>query len=319
MKKLYTVIALLMVSAASHAQESSTGLRLSAKRLTNVRDSYPVQSPDGTKILFQSNRTNYREIFVMNVDSANVIQLTNNKGPNVTPVWSPDGKMIVFASERDGDSEIYVMNADGSSQRRLTNTPGDDSHPHWSPDGKRIIFNSARTTPDLNANWSRQIHEIFSMNADGSDVTQISRLKTVSTYPSYSPDGKKIAFRSVTNDAGLNWDLSQGKRNSEVFVMDSDGTNAVNLTKNAAFDGWPTWSPDSKRILFSSNRTGPVNTGQLYVVNVDGTNLQKITDGPGSIQQPSWSRDGKKIYAYQNWETETEEFGNLVEFKIPPL
>lgn len=317
MKKLYTVIALLMLSAASHAQEPSTGLRLSAKRLTNVRDSYPMLSPDGKKIVFHSNRTSYREIFVMYADSSNVIQLTNDKGLNSSPVWSPDGKMIVFASERDGNSEIYVMNADGSGQRRLTNTPGDDSHPHWSPDGKRIIFNSARTTPDLNADWGRQIHEIFSMNADGSDVKQISRLKTVSTYPSYSPDGKKIAFRSVTNDAGLNWDLSQAKRNSEVFVMDSDGTNAVNLTKNAAFDGWPTWSPDSKKILFSSNRTGPVNTGQLYVVNVDGSNLQKITDGPGSISQPSWSHDGKKIYASQFWETDTDEYGNLVVFVMP--
>ena len=94
--------------------------------------------------------------------------------------------------------------------------------------------------------------------------------------------------------------------------MDSDGTNPVNLSKSAAYDGWPAFSPDGKKILFSSNRTGPVNIGQLYVMNPDGSNVRKITDGPGAFVQTSWSSDGKRIYAFQHWET--EEFGNLVVF-----
>jgi len=99
--------------------------------------------------------------------------------------------------------------------------------------------------------------------------------------------------------------------------MNTDGTNAINLTKNAAYDGWPMWLPDGRKILFSSNRAGPANIGQLYVINPDGTGLQQITDGPGSFVQPSWSRDGKKIFAHQHWET--EEFGNLVQFDVPDL
>jgi Tol biopolymer transport system component len=274
-------------------------------------------SPDGTKILFGSTRTGNAEIYVMDADGKNLEQLTHHSAPDNCPIWSPDGKKIVFASERDNDSEIYVMNADGSEQRRLTNQAGDDSHPHWSPDGKRIVFNSARTTPDLKADWSKQFHEIFTMTADGSDVKQISKLKTVSTYPSFSPDGKRICFRSVTNEPGYQWDFTLGPRNSEVFVMNADGTNPVNLTKNAAYDGWPMWSPDGKKILFSSNRAGPANIGQLYLINPDGSSLQQITDGPGSFVQPSWSHDGKKIFAHQHWET--EEFGNLVEFDVPDL
>ena len=158
------------------------------------------------------------------------------------------------------------------------------------------------------------------MNADGSDVKQISTLKTVSTYPSFSPDGKRICFRCVTNDPGFQWDLTPAQRNSEVFVMNVDGTNPVNLSKNAAFDGWPIWSPDGNKILFSSNRAGPANIGQLYVINPDGSGLQQITDGPGSFVQPSWSRDGKKILAHQqpsDWQT--DEFGNVVEFDVPDL
>lgn len=319
MKYKFIGLMFLLISAASHAQESPTPapLRLTPKRLTNVLDSYPMVSPDGSKIVFESNRTGTAEIYVMNADGKNITQLTNNKASNHSPIWSPDGSKIAFASDGDKQWDVYIMNADGSEQKRLTNQPGDDGHPHWSPDGKRIIFNSARTTADLQAEWSKQFHEIFTMNTDGGDVRQISSAKTVSTYPSFSPDGKRICFRRVIDTPGYQWDLTLSPRNSEVFVMNADGTNPVNLTKNAGYDGWPMWSPDGRKILFSSNRAGPANIGQLYVINPDGTGLQKITDGPGSFVQPSWSRDGKKIFAHQHWET--EEFGNLVEFAVPDL
>ena len=69
--------------------------------------------------------------------------------------------------------------------------------------------------------------------------------------------------------------------------------------------------------MFSSNRAGPVNIGQLYLVSPDGCALQQITDGSGSFVQASWSRDGKRIFAHQHWET--EEFGDIVEFEVPAL
>ena len=286
-----------------------------ARRVTNVKDAYPMLSPDGSRVLFQSNRTGDWEIYTMKPDGTDLLRLTNTPGADVTPIWSPDGKSILFASEReDPDSDIYVMNADGTSQRRLTRQRGDDSHPHWSPDGKRIVFNSARTTPDLSADWTKQHIEIFTMAADGTDVRQITRFQTISTYPQFSPDGKKIAFRRTLDEAGFLWDFTLGARNSEVFVMDADGSHPVNVSKSAAYDGWPAWSPDGTRIVFTSNRAGPANIGQLYAADVDGGNLQKLTDGPGSFVQPSWSRDGRSIYAFQHWET--EEFGNLAVFEV---
>lgn len=281
-------------------------------------DSYPMSSPDGTKICFQSNRTGDWEIYVMNTDGSNIRQLTHAAGFDGGPVWSPDGKKIVFPSERDGDPEIYIMNMDGSNQKRLTNTPGDDSHPHWYPDGSRIIFNSARTTADLKAPWGKQWHELFSMNMDGSDIKQITSFKTVSTYPSVSPDGKKIVFRRVIDGPAFNWDLSSNinNRNSEVFVMDTDGKNVVNLSNSPAFDGWPCWSPDSKRISFSSNRNGPANTGQLYIVNIDDSASIKHVDYQGSLVQPSWSGDGKAIYAYQAIEGSDYEYGGIIYIEL---
>src|SRR5436305_10206918 len=91
----------------------------SFKRLTNVIDSYPMFSPDGKKIAFESNRSGNFEIYTMDIDGAHIKQLTNDTAFDGTPAWSPDGKQIVFASERDSDPEIYIMNVDGSNQKRL--------------------------------------------------------------------------------------------------------------------------------------------------------------------------------------------------------
>ncbi len=313
MNRVFFINVILLIAAFNLQAQQIGNPRLNPKMLTNIIDAYPTLSPDGKKIMFQSQRSGNWEIYVMDADGKNLTRLTDSESSDGPSVWSPDGTKILFSSDRDDPTgEIYVMNVDGSDVKRLTNQPGNDGYAKWSPDGKRIIFSSARTTPDLKVEWSRQIHEVFTMNADGTDVRQISSLKTMSNYPSFSPDGKRIAFRSVAQTPAMNWNLSSAARNSEIFVMNADGTNPVNITNNAAYDGWAAWSPDGTKILFTSNRTGPANIGQLFTANPDGTNLTQITSGPGSFVQPSWSADGKKIFAQQHWET--EEFGSLVVF-----
>lgn len=139
-------------------------------------DYRPDWAPDGHRIAFTSNRGGTREIYVMNVDGSDVMQLTfpgNATMPapvNMAPDWSPDGRLIVFQSNRDhpsdfddpGDDpgfEIYVMNADGTAQMRLTDNLSRDLDPAWSPDGGRIIVDSDRDVP--------QTRQLYVMNADG--------------------------------------------------------------------------------------------------------------------------------------------------------
>lgn len=283
----------------------------SFKRLTGVVDGYPHLSPDGRKIVFGSGRAGNTDLYVMDLDGSNLKRLTNNPEDDNSPKWSPDGKYIVFARALpDDNSEIFLINADGSNEKRLTNQPGDDSHPNFSPDGKRIIFNSARTSPDLKIEWRLQLHEIFTMNIDGSDVRQITSFEIVSTYPSISPDGTKICFRRVTNDPGFNYDLTTGKRNSEVFVMNIDGSNAINVSNNSAYDGWPTWTPDGK-IIFSSNRGGIPFSAQLYQVNVDGSDLKLISDPKYSLVQATVAKDGKTIYCQHSLENDGYDNGGI--------
>lgn len=97
----------------------------------------------------------------------------------------------------------------------------------------------------------------FSVN--GNNLKQITTFNSICTYPSFSPDGKKIVFRKITNDPGLNWSLDSIKVNSGIFIINSDGSDPINVSNSKAFDGWLFWMMDSKAVLFTSNRGGKKN------------------------------------------------------------
>ena len=168
------------------------------RRLTNneASDSHLRWSPDGRRIVFESNRDDpdpgddHRtwNIYVMNADGSDQTRLTNNEAIDTLPRWSPDGRRTAFESNRDdpdaGDDHriwnIYVMNADGSDVRRLTNNEASDWGLRWSPDGRRIAFNSNR---DDN-------YEIYVMDADGSNARRLTHNEATDWMPSWSPSSR---------------------------------------------------------------------------------------------------------------------------------
>ncbi len=260
----------------------------------------------------------------MNAAGGDVRELTHGPDDQGGASYSPNGKQILFASWRDdahgGGCDVYLMDADGAHSRRLTNDGTDNSHPHWSVDGSRIIFNSSRTTPtEDRKDPAKERDDIFSMKPDGSDLKQLTHCDAICTYAYYSPDMARIVYRKVTDTPGLNWDLSEARRNSEVFVANADGSGEINVSNNAAFDGWPAWSPDGHLIAFASNRAGPENHGQIYAVKPDGSGLRQISVPPNSYVQPSWSPDSRRIYAYNNTEIGEMEWGDVVMFDLASL
>ena len=198
---------------------------------------------------------------------------------------------IAFMSDRDGNYEIYVMNADGENQQRLTNNRHDDRNPSWSPDGKRIAFVSNR---DGHVIDGRPTYEIYVMDADGENQQNLTNNPGNDWSPSWSPDGKHIAFMSVRRDREGNLP------HFDIYVMDVDGGNQQRLTENPHGDRDPSWSPDGERIAFSARREGHFRndfgiTYEIYVMDADGRNQQRLTNNRNNDWSPSWSPDGERI------------------------
>ena len=248
------------------------------------------------QIAFASNRDGNPEIYVMDLDGKNQRRLTNHPKNDWSPSWSPDGKRIVFISNRDGHVhvhgwptyEIYVMDADGGNQQNLTNDPNDDRNPSWSPDGKRIVFSSER---DGRVMDGVPTDEIYVMDADGGNPQNLTNDLNEDWDPSWSPDGKRIAFSS-TRDGHFIGDVGI---TSDIYVMDADGGNQQRLTENRKNDWDPSWSPDGKRIAFSSDRKGDLQNFEIYVMDADGGNQRRLTENRVYDMSPSWSPDGKRI------------------------
>ena len=232
------------------------------------------------------------EIYVMEVDGNNQRRLTNNPNFDLSPSWSPDGKRIAFESDRDGHGpfhfEIYVMDADGGNPQNLTNDPNSDSFPSWSPDGERIVFSSDR---DGNRDGNRENDEIYVMDADGNNQQRLTDNDFYDTHPSWSPDGKRIAFMSKRDGHFI----GEGGLTSEIYVMDADGKNTRRLTNNRKRDFSPSWSPDGKWIAFTSDRKGDFVNDEIYVMDADGKNTRRLTNNRVDDTSPSWSPDGKRI------------------------
>ena len=130
-----------------------------------------------------------------------------------------------------------------------------------------------------------------------------------------SPDGKSVAHRKTLALAGLSWAQQPIERNSEVFVTMLDGTTSTNLSNSPAYDGWPTWSPDGRWLVFTSNRGQPPNVGQIFAIRPNGTGLAQLTEGL-SKAQPTLSPDGKRLYFYENVETDQFEMGHIASKEI---
>lgn len=221
-------------------------------------------------------------VAVVNEDGSGLVELTSGNADR-DPSWSPDGRHIVYAGERLGGTNIIRMNADGTGQTALTDTqfPLGNFEPVWSPDGKKIAFVSSR------AGAGRS--EIWVMNADGTNPVRLTVNPQFAVDlggpvygkdfgPVWSPDGTKIAFWTTRLDLG----------NSEIYVMNADGTNPTRLTNNTANDSDPVWSPDGKRIAFFSR--GFEREG-VYEIDATGGNERRITNG----LPYDWSPDGQRL------------------------
>lgn len=273
---LLQVLTPLALPTSLLAQESPVAL----EQLTRPRFSYPTWSPDGSRVLYESAVSGNWEIYVMDLDGigndgGNVVQLTDNDSLDRMPSWSPDGEWIAFVSDRDGDYEVFRMRPDGSEQLQLTRNGVAEIHPYWTPDGERLLYNSRVADERLYAIWI--------MNGDGSAQREVLRDEELNSYAQLSPDGRSIVFdKWQDND----------ENNGEIYVFDLEDERLTRLTSNDVYDGYPTWTPDGRAIVYASQVGGSF---KLFRMRPDGTDRQQLTFGPGNDQRPDVSPDGTRI------------------------
>lgn len=268
--RLLTVV-ILGLHVFVHANDSITNGNLA------------IDASTQTRIVFNSNTDGNYEIYSMNPDGTDRINISNHSAKDLHPTISKDGTLVLFHSDRDGDNEIYVMDVDGTNVVQLTHNTINDQGPVFSPDGSKIAY----------YNYAHTNTEIYVMDADGSNQT---RLTGVAGYHGWnygavwSPDGSKIAYRS---DSG---------NNSNIWIMDADGSNAFNFTNTPTiWEEGPSWSPDGNKIAFHSKSNLSDTYWEIFTMNVDGTNLISLTDSSEYRESnPSWSPDGTRLVFQSN-------------------
>ena len=224
----------------------------------------PAWSPDRNRIAFVRFDGNDDELYLVNRDGGNLVQLTDNSTDDYAPAWSPDGTRLAFVSVAPGNPEIFLLTLATQALTRLTTNNFDDSEPDWK--GNLIAYQ---------ANPSGGDYEIFTLRDDlTQNPVQLTANALDDTGPRWSPDGSKLVFsRGV---AGAQRD---------VWVMGASGATPVNLTNHVADDREPEFSPDGSLIAFVSDRAG---ADRVWIMKSDGSLPVKLLPAPNFSGHPRW-------------------------------
>jgi len=323
-----TVLALGCFAALSAsppvlAQDQAATWLSNVKQLTNGGENAEAYwSPDGKRLIFQSTRGEMKcdQEFIMNADGSDQHMVSTGKGRTTCGYFLPDGKHIIYASTHlAGDAcpptadrskgyvwavyssyDIFLAKDDGSDLKRLTDAPGYDAEGTVNWKKKEIIYTSL-ASGDL---------DLWTMKLDGSGKKQITKSYGYDGGPVFSRDGKKVVWRAnhpstpetKQRYADLLKDNLTSPMKMELFVSDADGKNVKQITNFGCASFAPTFTPDGKQVLFSSNmRNCDGRKFELFLVNVDGSNLQQVTSYGNFTSFPEFSPDGRQIVFVSDW------------------
>lgn len=282
-------------------------------------------SADGSRMIFQSERelaNPFYQIYTLDLENGDVDRVSPGEGKTTCAWLHPSGQRALYASTQfdpeakakmqaeldfraSGKSRRYAWDYDPAFEmvevdlatgayKRLTNAEGYDAEGSYSPDGRLIAFASNRLAyaGALSAEDAERLerdpayfNDIYLMNADGSDLRQLTQSPGYDGGPFFSADGKKIVWRRFSED---------GAR-AEIFTMNTDGTGEQQITSLGAMSWAPYFHPSGDYIVFATNLHGFANF-ELYLVDADGTReAVRVTDRAGFDGLPTFTPDGKQI------------------------
>jgi len=273
-------------------------------------------SPDGKRLIFQSTRKGYEcdQIFIMNADGSNQKLVSTGKGRTTCGYFLADGKHIVYASTHAAGEacppspdrskgyvwgvfpgyDIYLATDDGRIQKKLTDAPGYDAEATVNWKTGRIVYTSL-ASGDL---------DLWTMQPDGSHKQQITRSTGYDGGAAFSRDGSKLVWRAnhpktpetMTRYKELLAENLTAPMKMELMIADADGKNARQITNYGCASFAPSFTPDGKKIIFSSNKNEcDSRRFELFLINVDGTGLEQVTNFGGFTSFAEFSPDGKKL------------------------
>lgn len=273
-------------------------------------------SPDGKRLIFQSTRDGREcdQEYIMNADGSGVHMVSTGKGVTTCGYFLPDGKHILYASTHEtADAcparpdrskgyvwavypgfDIYLATDTGKIVKKLTHAPGYDAEATVNWKTKKIVYTSL-ASGDL---------DLWTMNTDGSSKARITTAEGYDGGAVFSPDGSKLVWRAFHPDTAektaryrdLLKDNLTTPMKMELFTADANGANAKQITNFGCASFAPTFTPDGKKILFSSNKHKCDSRDfELYLINVDGSGLELVTDFGGFTSFPEFSPNGRTL------------------------
>ena len=246
-----------------------------------------AKAPTTPKILFTTTRDGNYEVYIMNPNGTQQVNLTRHRGVDVDATWSPTGEQILFVSDRDGVRDLYLMDPDGSNVRRVFGKSTHRFYPTWSPDGKQIAYSRFEL--------GQRFIYIATLNRKKEERMVPGGL------PNWSPDGREIAFNTAAKD------------HMQINILNIETERQKIFWHRGVVPSWarsPVWSPTGDRIAFSWINRIPAKAFKeketIYVINRDGTNLEQVVaEGNARATTPVWSPQGDALLYYRrtgdNW------------------
>ncbi len=278
----------------------------------------PRLSPDGRQLLYVLAETDWQankqiaHIWRINVDGTDARQLTHGKSGESSPRWGPDGSRIAFLAKRGEDQErqIYLLSNLGGEAQRLTNHPTAVSNIQWAPDGSAVYFLARDPKTEEEKAREKAKDDVFAfdendkqrhlwkvMLADKSEHRLTEGDYSILGY-TLSRDGTRIAFHRAPTP------LFDDSDEGEVWVMNADGSAALQLTHNRVPERGAVLSPDNRTVLFTTGSNAafePYYNNNLFIIPATGGQVRLLmAEWPHEIGSAAWSADGRRIYFTAN-------------------